>query len=148
MEEIVSKNPERLDLFDAAERGETEVVRFLLEGKKGDDMKIYINARGAWLRTPLHWASQHGHEETVKLLIELGAMVSFFCSISSHHKVDIGDDMKWTALHWACNNGHTKVVKTLLVSANVNAEDTLGRTPLQLAKKKKIQDMIIGCISQ
>ncbi len=52
--------------------------------------------------TALHWASQNGHIEVVKLLIASGSNSSLV------------DKDGFFALEIACNNGHTQVVKFLL----------------------------------
>ena len=55
------------ELYEAAESGETNVVRYMLES--GTDPSI----KTQFLWTPMHWASYYGHAECVKLLLDKGA---------------------------------------------------------------------------
>ena len=54
-------------LFKAVELNKIEEVKKLIE--KGADLNV-VNENGA---TALHWASQEGHSEIVKILKEAGA---------------------------------------------------------------------------
>ena len=83
-------------LILAAEKGETETVRVLLDdGANVDSMHSG--------RSALFYASMNGHLETVRLLLEHGA------------KPNRGD-MGVTPLHVSAERGHTKIVKHLLAS--------------------------------
>ncbi|KIX03194.1 uncharacterized protein Z518_06746 [Rhinocladiella mackenziei CBS 650.93] len=53
-------------------------------------------------RTPLSWASENGHEDVARLLIEKGAAV------------DSTDEYGRTPLSWASGNGHEDVVRLLI----------------------------------
>jgi len=118
-------------VWDSAERGDTFVLRYLLQRDKKE--KIMLNARGAWQRSPLHWACANGQINTVEVLIEFGA------------DVNIQDEQRWTPLHFACNNGHKNVVSFLLKNgANISIEDSFNRPPLHFAKKKSIRDLLLG----
>ncbi|RYP12344.1 hypothetical protein DL765_007390 [Monosporascus sp. GIB2] len=78
-----------------------------------------INSKDKFGRTPLHWASENGHDTVVKLLLESGA------------DTNVEDDMGRTPLHWASENGHDTVVKLLLESgADTNVKDKFDCTPL------------------
>lgn len=57
-------------LHVAAERGNTEVVKLLLEAKADIDPKDDDG------KTPLHWAVHSGRSEAVKVLIEAGADIN------------------------------------------------------------------------
>ena len=72
--------------------------------------------------TPLHSASQWGHEEIVKLLIENGANVN---ATNKHGQ---------SPLHYSCLFSH-KGIQELLISrgANIDAQDNKGRTPKELS---------------
>ena len=71
-------------------------------------------------RTPLHWASQHGHVEVVQTLIDNGA------------NVNARDVFGRTPLHLAV--GHPAIIALLLeAGANVDARDSLSNTPLHRA---------------
>lgn len=77
--------------------------------------------------TPLHWASGHGYEENVKVLIQYGANIEW------------ADDYGRTALHWAARYGHKAALVELLkalkdakkdLKSAVNKKEQDGRTPL------------------
>jgi hypothetical protein len=74
--------------------------------------------------TALHLASENGHVEVVKILLEKG--------INFKLRTDLGQ----TALHLASKNGHAKVVKILLENGiDINQDTNGGRTALNLASK-------------
>jgi len=80
-------------------------------------------------RTALHIASNSGHFEIAKLLLEHGALV------------DIKDLGGCTPLHWAAVHGNVRLMKLLLDrGANVNQTDIAGSTPLhETIRHKKIE---------
>jgi len=103
---------------DAAEVGDTEEVRRLLDG--GAD----VNARDTSEWTPLHLAASKSHVETTALLLDRGA------------DVDAKEDVGWTPLHVAARFGHTKVGALLIErGADVNARDGGDQTPLHTAAR-------------
>jgi ankyrin repeat protein len=61
-----------------------------------------LNARDGAAWTPLMHASQEGHLEVVRWLVDKGA--------ATNERDDIG----FTALHLACRNGHGAVVRLLV----------------------------------
>jgi len=88
------------DLIDAAEKGNLELIKKLVE--QGVDVHARDDAA-------LRWAAESGHLDVVKYLVEQGA------------NVHAGDDL---ALRWAAGNGHLDVVKYLVEQgANVHAGD-------------------------
>jgi len=125
-------NPEGLDVWDAAERGDAIVLRHILSAEKG---KLLLNAKGAWQRTPLHWASANGQLNCVKVLVEFGA------------DVNAQDETGWTPLHFACNNAHKKIVQFLIPIAQLNIEDAFNRSPLHFAKKRSIRNLLL-CVKE
>jgi ankyrin repeat protein len=60
-----------------------------------------VNAKNKDGRTALMFASERGHKEVVKLLIEKGA------------GVNVKDKYGWTALKYASENGHQEIVELL-----------------------------------
>ncbi|KAL7286755.1 hypothetical protein TKK_0018900 [Trichogramma kaykai] len=93
--------------------GFLEVVDFLV--KAGADIELGAS-------TPLMEASQEGHLDIVRYLLELNANV--------HAQTQTGD----TALTYACENGHTDVAELLLgYGADLEHESEGGRTPLMKA---------------
>jgi len=90
---------------------------------------VDIDAKDDGGRTPLHLASQRGHQALVKYLISRGADVNA--------KEDRGN-LHATPLHHAVHGGHRDVVETLLVhGADANMRDRLGQTPLDLANRRR-----------
>ena len=103
------------DMFMAAQRGDVEKVRLLLE--KGADInykdKIVLG------HTPMTIAAAWGHTEVVKLLLDHGA------------SVNQQDDDGTSALQCAASTTKSEMVKLLLDrGADVNHRDNSGRTPL------------------
>lgn len=110
-------------LWVAAQKGQVEVVTFLLE--KGAD----IEAK-AWGVTPLWIASQEGRADVVTALIRKGAAVEA--------KREDGV----TPIYIATNNGQIDVVKVLLAKGAKRDVLVNGMTPLQVAEKDGNKDMI------
>ncbi|MBR5888341.1 MAG: ankyrin repeat domain-containing protein, partial [Akkermansia sp.] len=106
-------------LYDAAENGETELVKLLIAA--GADVNKVVKDG----RTPLYWAAIKGLTDCVKLLIAAGADVN---------KAD--EDGK-TPLYKAVERDRTECVKLLIAAgADVNKEDKYGTTPLYRAVDK------------
>ncbi len=82
-------------------------------------------------KTALILASERGHTEVVKFLINSGATV------------DSKDNSGVTALMIASINGHTEIVKLLIeLEADVNARSDDGDTALRLASEKKHTEIV------
>jgi ankyrin repeat protein len=72
--------------------------------------------------TALHYASQNGHAECVRSLLDRGAMI------------DARGGFGGTPLHFASQNGHTACVRSLLDrGAMIDARDRFEDTPLHFA---------------
>lgn len=149
-------------LWWAAETGQEDIVRHLLETGKAD-----INLKDKDGRTPLWWAVKKLSEEMVKLLIKSGkadvnlkdkdgrtplwlavemgqeCMVRVLVETG---KVDIEskDNNGRTPLSWAAVTGREEMVRLLVgeFKANVESKDNKGRTPLSLAAVTKREGMI------
>jgi ankyrin repeat protein len=92
--------------------------------KKMLDMGADPNIRDSNGWTALHYASQFGDFESVKILIENKAMIDAY---SNNHR---------TALHFACSMYFPKIVKFLLENnSDADFKDHLGCTPLHLSAK-------------
>jgi len=114
------------DLALASYFGLNKVVQDILV-KEGPD----VNAADTDGRTPLHWASIHGHADVVKLMFEKGADINAI------------DKNGWTPLHQASEDGYIDIVKLLLEKeADVNAADIDGWTPLHRASEDGYIDVV------
>jgi ankyrin repeat protein len=81
-----------------------------------------LAAQGADGDTPLHQAAAIGHEETVRMLVELGGDV--------HAQATDGR----TPLHLAASRGHAETARRLVKMGGVAlAQDALGNTLLHCA---------------
>jgi ankyrin repeat protein len=85
------------DMLKACERGDLVKVRQLLEADS-----TLVNAKGAYNKTPLHWAAEKNYRELAELLVTAGA--------------NITAEVTWgmTALQWAANMGAHDVAEVLL----------------------------------
>ena len=138
--------PSTGNLIDAAARGDTVLLRRLL------DARVNVNARDTSGRNAVLAATQGGHVEAARLLIAAGADVNaqdnqqdnaFLLAGARGHTEIVrlalaaGADLKLTnrydgtALIPACHYGHVETVRVLLQSKiNVNHVNRLGWTAL------------------
>ncbi|RYP18847.1 hypothetical protein DL767_009749 [Monosporascus sp. MG133] len=111
----------------AAGEGYGAVLQWLLRG--GTVRRLLgtgarINSKDEIGKTPLHWASENGHDTVVKQLLQGGA------------DANAKDKAGWTPLHLASRNGRDTVVKQLLEGgADANAKHNYGKTPLHMASR-------------
>jgi len=118
------------DIFEAAEKGTIEDVRYFVE-RKGVD----VNAKDERDRTPLHYAATGNlNVEVLQYLIYKGA------------DVNTKDDGDWTPLHWAARGNSNVEVLQYLVShgADVNAKDNQGDTPLHKAASNNFNIAVLN----
>ena len=74
--------------------------------------------------TPLHYASQGGHVEVIKVLTDLGANTDMKTNGSGY-----------TPLHLAASSGHRDCVQVLVEhGADMSCTDEYGKTPKQTAQ--------------
>lgn len=114
----------------AAYMGYKQLTSHLLEWGSARD----VNIRDSSSNTPLHYASQQGHVEVVRMLL-------------ARPEVDINceNQRKETPLHFAAKEGHTEVVKELSLETTgrlrATEEDKFDKTPLQLAVENRHKDI-------
>jgi ankyrin repeat protein len=107
-----------MSIWRAAEAGDLAEVERLLEGDPG----LLDRRTGPYGRTPLELASEAGHVEVVRSLLDKGAALNGW----GYHRR--------TALWRACSRGVIPVVKVLLErGADPTIADDAGCTPLMIA---------------
>lgn len=84
-------------------RGQMDMMEFAVKGMSQEDLKKFVNCRSTSGWTPLMAASEVNKIDTVKWLVERGAIVNSQM-----------DSSGWTAMHAAAKNGHNDIVKFLL----------------------------------
>jgi len=146
-------NREPLPLIAAADAGEVDMVKFLLQ-KGANASQLTGDSRGALIH-----AVTKQNVAVVKVLLDAGANPNNG-SIMPHARfplqacvsrlymnqqitsmildagadINFADKNKWTALHQAVSDGSVKVTGFLMEhGANPKAEDSNGKTPMDLA---------------
>ena len=110
-------------LHFAADLGHTDVVRVLI--KRDGGYRLGVDPRTGYGVTPLQCAAHKGHIDTVKELLNSGAMV------------DARAKSGVTALMRAASSGHLEVVELLLEwNADVRLKCNLARNSLQKATRE------------
>ena len=131
-------------LIEAVKEKDIEIIELII--KRGVDVNALVTHVGRHRRTdknPLHWASEYGHTEIVKVLLEAGAEVNTPDTL--YDEDDPYNDR--TSLHYAAYFGHKNVAKLLIDNgADVNVKDEDGETPLHDAAReghKEIAKLLI-----
>ncbi|KAI0547888.1 ankyrin repeat-containing domain protein [Xylaria curta] len=136
-------------LYLAAEAGQAQMVRFLLQAGAEDKEE------------PLQVAVEKGHATVAQLLIEAGADVNadydapLFLAASSGHlnvvqilikagaNISACNFEEGTALHGALRAGHTELAKFLIASGlDISAIDDREKTALHYAAKRGQEDVV------
>ncbi|KAK3089890.1 hypothetical protein FSP39_007395 [Pinctada imbricata] len=103
--------------------GNEDILLEIVKHTGSNDVQSAVNkqSKNGW--SPLLVASEQGHLQIVKILLQ------------NHARVDVFDENHGkAALHLAAENGHDQVADVLLWhKAFVNAKSKLGLTPLHLA---------------
>ncbi|KAG8933458.1 palmitoyltransferase akr1 [Tulasnella sp. 419] len=110
-------NPEPSNIFVAAQRGDLETVKALIESGEAkatdrDEQNI----------TPLHWAAINAQLAVCKYLLEQGA-----------HVDALGGDLVATPMQWAARNGYLYIIDLLIsYNADPTIKDSQGYNSLHL----------------
>ncbi|XP_058055597.1 uncharacterized protein LOC131207007 [Anopheles bellator] len=121
------KGPDGMTVLHlAAKLGRHEAVRIILDCAKkrltARALTNFVNGRDGGRWTPLAWAAENRHKETMQQLLELGA------------DVNACDRENNTSLHWATWAGCTDTLYLLLnKSCDPNIQNVGGDTPLHIA---------------
>uniref|UniRef100_A0A0G4HYK4 Uncharacterized protein n=1 Tax=Chromera velia CCMP2878 TaxID=1169474 RepID=A0A0G4HYK4_9ALVE len=160
-EETEETDPQALT--DASRKGDLLKVKHIIEGARG---KLNLDWQDKIGKTALSLASENGHTDIVRLLVDAKANVDMedktskktaliWASENGHTdivrllvdakaNVDMQNkNSKKTALLWASDNGHTDIVRLLVdAKANVDMQDQSGKTALMCASLAGHTDVV------
>ncbi len=127
---LAGATPFESPVADAAQRGDLEAVRTLLQ--QGEDP----NAAQADGLTALHWAALNDELGIAEILLYAGATVSPVTRVGGY-----------TPLHLASQSGHGEMARALLeAGANANAYTTTGVSSLHFAAQADAAEAIRALI--
>ncbi|KAI9764627.1 MAG: hypothetical protein M1839_005795 [Geoglossum umbratile] len=153
--DIIPENNGRTSLSWAAQSGELDLMRLLL-----DQQNVEPNIANTNQKTPLSYAAEEGHDEIIRLLMERDisyinekdstGRTSLMLAAKNGHKavvhvlldktivrLDVRDQSGSTALALATDNGHEAVAKLLVEKgSDIEAKDSNGQTPLSRAARR------------
>jgi ankyrin repeat protein len=160
---LANVQTEPLNFFSAVVLGKTERVRELLKARP-DLVNASTRQGRGW--PPLSIAAWEGHEDMARILLDSGADVNggekrgspLDWAVSRKQPnlklakllIDRGADVnrhdgleKETPLHYAAKYGNVELAKLLLkAKADPMAKEFRGKTPLDLARENKHQDLV------
>lgn len=117
-------HPDTILLFEAAEKGDSDALRDLLDGSTLD-----IDVTDEHDRTAIIFAAHHGNPDAVQVLIDAGANINQTSAVG------------WTAAHDAAFHGNARALKVLIDSdADIHQLDNDKSTPLLLAIQNNQND--------
>lgn len=144
-------------LLESARNGDTDEVLELING----GAPFTTDWLGA---SPLHYAAQYGHVDTVEALLRSGIAKDARTKIErtalhvaaqeGHYEtvnvlvnfgadVDSKDMLKMTPLHWAVQRGYRDIMEVLLNSgADVNIANKFEKTPIEIAYSTGRHDIV------
>lgn len=115
----------KLPLHWAADLGDVELTRCLLEFSESGDDVVELDADGT---APLHLSVARGHIDVVELMVELRPRANF----------NIRDNTGRTPLHWAAASGYVDIVSLLcgVDGVDVDVADNYGATACHYAAQQ------------
>jgi len=125
------------DIFDAAQHGSVEDVKYFVEEQGAD-----VHAKDEHSITPLHYAAWKNTVDVVQYLVSQGADVKVKDDDATQH---------WymTPLHFAAWKNTVDVVQYLVSrGAEVNLKCNSGETPLYYAAKNNTVEVLQYLVSQ
>ncbi|KAK1240317.1 hypothetical protein MKX08_007759, partial [Trichoderma sp. CBMAI-0020] len=126
----MQSSSEAPELHKAASGGFNELLRGFLAF---DFMRASINSYDAVGYTPLHYAAQHGHTDTVNLLLENGASANLVSN----------DGAKMSALHLAVRVANLDIAKALIErGADATARDSSSYNAVALSAEGGFDELI------
>ena len=112
-----------MPLWVAAKQGNYSLVDSTIEAAKTDPSVDLDSMDPTMGRTPLHYASDHGHTSIVRSLLDAGV------------DIDKQDQYGRSAIQLAAMYGHVAISRALLAHrANINLTDRWGKSPLDSAE--------------
>ncbi|KAJ8033227.1 Ankyrin-1 [Holothuria leucospilota] len=128
---VITKLTHETPLHYCARAGNTDILLQMLKhlGPNKSQLAVNRQSKNGW--SPLLLASEEGHVDTVKQLLQYNA------------RVDVFDEHGKAALHLAAERGHREVALILLSSkAFVNAKSKLGVTPVHLSAQNGHNELL------
>lgn len=133
-------------LWDAADQGNTDELKTLLEEWQGEDIINFINWLNYPYTTTLARACYRGHTEIVELLLNQPTI---------HKSINKVNDDGNSPLFLASARGHLEVVQLLLeqptIKSSINYRNIYGSTPYSVAgtyghkrNKEEIQALLLA----
>lgn len=120
-------------LHYAVQEGYFEAVQLLIE-----EVKVNIDARTAFNKTPLHFACRKGDDLFIRYLIEKGACAT------------VVDRDGYTPLHYLCENENYEMIKLILPYCKQakDVRNRFGKKPTDMIGNNKEIKKLIRNMSQ
>lgn len=131
----VAKRRKDEKLWLAAETGNLDSLRILLQSPKNGDPPANVDSRSLYGRTPLHIVASTGRTDCMKLLLAARA------------NLEAQTDAGFTALHIASQSGHTRATTLLLEKlADPLSQTTDWNLALHLAASRGRKEIVVGLL--